>query len=55
VVVRPIIQTDGLFAEDGEAELYFTNDPLKLLVMMKARVPVLRSLEFRLKAWEIGG
>lgn len=54
VVVRPIIQTDGLFAEDGEAELYFTNDPLKLLVMMKARVPVLRSLEFRLKAWDIG-
>lgn len=55
VVVRPIIQTDGLFAEEGEAELYFTNDSLKLLVMIKARVPVLRSLEFRLKSWDIGG
>jgi len=55
VVVRPTIQTDGIFAEDGEAELYFTNDPLKLLVMIKARVPALRSLEFKLKSWDIGG
>ena len=50
IVVQPIIQTDGLFGEGGEAELYFTNDDRKLLVQMKSRVPVVGSLTLLLKS-----
>lgn len=54
VVVRPIIKTDGLFGQGGEAEMYFTDDALHLLVMLKARMPVLRSLELQLASFELG-
>lgn len=39
IVVRPIIQTDGLFAEGGNAELHFTDDERRVLVYMKADIP----------------
>lgn len=55
IVVRPTIQTRGLFGEGGEAELYFTDDALRLLVMLKSRLPILRTLEFRLRTFEMGG
>lgn len=54
VVVKPIIKTDGLFGEGGQAELYFTDDSLHLLVQLKARMPVLRTLELRLSAFDLG-
>lgn len=54
IVVRPTIQTRGLFGQGGEAELYFTDDSLHLLVMLKSKLPVLRTLEFRLKSFEMG-
>jgi hypothetical protein len=54
IVVRPTIQTKGLFGQGGEAELYFTDDSLHLLVMLKSKVPVLGMLEFRLKSFEMG-
>ncbi|HZD05122.1 MAG TPA: DUF3108 domain-containing protein, partial [Longimicrobiales bacterium] len=54
VVVKPTIRTEGLFGEGGEAELYFTDDALHLLVMMKSRLPVLRSLDIRLKSFDLG-
>lgn len=39
LVVQPIIRTKGLFAEGGEAELHFTDDPRRILVYMISRVP----------------
>jgi hypothetical protein len=39
IVVRPVIQTDGLFSEGGEAELHFTDDERRILVYMKADIP----------------
>jgi hypothetical protein len=39
VVVKPIIQTQGLFSEGGKAELYFTDDDRRILVYMKSDVP----------------
>lgn len=54
VVVKPTIRTEGLFGQGGEAELYFTDDALHLLVMMKSRLPVLRSLELQLTSFELG-
>ncbi len=54
IVVRPTIQTTGLFGQGGEAELFFTDDSLHLLVMLKSRLPVLRTLEFRLRSFDLG-
>lgn len=54
VVVQPIIQTDGLFGEGGEAEVYFSDDDRRVLVMLKSRVPVLRSLDFELTSYTPG-
>lgn len=51
IVVRPVIQTRGLFGEGGEAELYFTDDSRRLLVMMRSRVPVVGSLSLHLREY----
>lgn len=50
IVVRPIIQTDGLFGQGGEAELHFTDDERKLLVYMRSRIPVVGSLSLHLRS-----
>lgn len=48
IVVRPTIKTSGLFGEGGEAEVYFTDDDRRIMVMMRARMPVLRSITLHL-------
>ncbi len=50
VVVRPIIQTRGLFSQGGEAELYFTDDDRRLLVQMRSKVPLVGSISLHLRA-----
>lgn len=37
VVVRPIIRTDGMFGEGGQAEVWFTNDERRVLVRLEAK------------------
>jgi len=54
IVVRPTIQTSGLFSQGGEAELYFTDDAYRFLVMLRSKLPLLQSLEFRLKSFSTG-
>lgn len=54
VVVRPIIKTDGLFGEGGEAEVYFTDDHRRIMVMMRSKVPVVGSLNLYLKDYSPG-
>jgi len=49
VVVQPIIQTNGLFSQGGEAELYFTTDERRILVYMKSNVNLIGSLSLHLK------
>ena len=39
VVVKPVIQTDGLFGQGGDAELHFTDDDRRILVYMKSNIP----------------
>ncbi len=41
VVVRPIIQTDGLFSEGGDAEIHFSDDERRMVVYMKVDGPFL--------------
>jgi hypothetical protein len=48
IVVRPTIKTSGIFGEGGEAEVYFTDDDRRIMVMMRARMPVLRSISLHL-------
>jgi hypothetical protein len=40
VVIQPIIKTDGLFSEGGQAEVYFTNDADRVLVRLHAKVSI---------------
>lgn len=54
IVVRPTIQTKGLFGQGGRAELFLTDDAYHLPVMLRARLPVLRTLEFRLQSFTLG-
>jgi hypothetical protein len=37
VVVRPTIRARGIFAEDGEAELWISDDARRMLVQLKSR------------------
>lgn len=54
IVVQPIIKTDGLFGEGGEAEVYFTDDDQRILVQMRSRVPILRHLNLVLESYTPG-
>jgi hypothetical protein len=38
VVVRPSIRSRGLFAEDGQAELWFSDDARRILVQMNTKL-----------------
>jgi hypothetical protein len=50
IVVRPTIQTKGLFSQGGEAELHFSNDDRRLLVYMTSKIPLVGSLSLHLKS-----
>lgn len=54
VVVRPIIKTKGLFSEGGEAELYFTDDARRILVLLRSKVPLVGSLTLHLRSYTPG-
>ena len=54
VVVRPIIKTKGLFAEGGEAEVYFSDDARRLVVQVRSKVPVIGSLTMQLREYRAG-
>jgi hypothetical protein len=49
IVVSPTIQTDGLFADGGEAELHFTDDENRYLVYMRVGMPVVGSITLHLE------
>jgi hypothetical protein len=54
IVVRPIIQTDGLFGEGGRAEVYFSDDQYRIPVLIRSRVPVVGSLTMHLRTFRPG-
>jgi len=37
IVVQPVIQTEGIFGEGGEGEVYISDDERRLVVMIKSR------------------
>lgn len=54
IVVQPIIKSSGLFGEGGEAELYFTDDERRLLVLMKSNIPYIGQLSLHLRTIKEG-
>ncbi|MEX2582182.1 MAG: DUF3108 domain-containing protein [Gemmatimonadota bacterium] len=52
VVVQPIIKTDGLFGEGGEAEVYFTDDDRRILVYVRSKIPIVGSMSLSLEEYE---
>lgn len=40
IVLRPVIQTDGAFSDDGEAELYLSDDDRRVIVRLKTSMAV---------------
>lgn len=39
IVLQPIIKTKGIFSEDGQAEIWLTDDPRRIMVQMKSKLP----------------
>ena len=54
IVVKPIIRTDGLFGQGGEAELYFSDDARRVVVMLKTNMPVIGRMEMKLTDYRAG-
>jgi hypothetical protein len=55
IVIQPIIKSSGIFAEGGEALMWLSDDPRHMLVQMKTKVPILKSLDLYLKTVTPGG
>jgi hypothetical protein len=53
IVLKPIIKTKGLFAEGGEAELYFTDDSRRMLVMLSTKLSI-GNLKLQLETYTPG-
>jgi hypothetical protein len=55
IVVQPTItNAGGLFGQGGQAEVYFSDDATRTLVMLKSKVPVVGSLSLHLKEFRAG-
>lgn len=53
IVVRPLIRTDGMFSEGGEAEIYYTDDERRLIVLVKTSLAI-GKLQMQLESYEPG-
>ena len=40
IVVQPIVQTDGIFSDGGEAEVHYTDDDRRLVVHLRAKMSI---------------
>lgn len=54
VVVRPILQTDGLFGEGGRAKVWVTDDERRIIVKIESTMKVGR-VNMHLREYEPGG
>jgi hypothetical protein len=53
IVVKPLIRTSGLFSEGGEAEVYYSDDWRRLIVLVKTKV-TFGSMQLQLESHEAG-
>lgn len=52
IVIQPVIKSGGLFGDGGEAYIWLTDDDRRLMVQMKSKVKVLKSLDLYLKSYQ---
>lgn len=52
IVIQPIIKSQGIFAEGGEAEMWLTDDHRRMMVQFKAKVPYLKTLDLYLQSYK---
>ena len=53
IVVRPIIRTEGIFSEDGEAEVYISDDDRRAIVQLKSKMKI-GEMNMYLRDLEVG-
>lgn len=51
VVIQPIIKSQGIFADGGEAQMWITDDDRRMMVQFKAKVPYLKTLDLYLQSY----
>jgi hypothetical protein len=54
IVVQPIVKTEGLFKEGGNAEVYLSDDASRHIVYLQIDIPVLSSISLHLKEFKPG-
>jgi hypothetical protein len=53
IVVQPIIKTSGIFSDKGEAQVWFSDDSVRLMLQMKSKLSF-GSIDLYLRAYERG-
>jgi len=53
IVVQPVIKTKGIFSENGNAEVWLTNDPRHIVVQLKSKLSF-GSINLYLKSYKPG-
>jgi hypothetical protein len=51
IVIQPIIKSQGIFAEGGEAQMWLSDDDRHMMVQFKAKVPYLKTLDLYLQSY----
>lgn len=52
IVIQPIIKSQGIFAEGGEAQMWLSDDDRRMMVQFKAKVPYLKTLDLYLTSYK---
>jgi hypothetical protein len=52
IVIQPIIKSQGIFAEGGEAQMWLSDDDRHMMVQFKAKVPYLKTLDLYLSSYK---
>ena len=52
IVIQPIIKSQGIFEEGGEAQMWLTDDDRRMMVQFKAKVPYLKTLDLYLSSFK---
>lgn len=53
IVVKPLIRTSGMFSEGGEAEVYFSDDERRIVVLVKTSM-IIGKLQLQLESYTPG-
>lgn len=52
IVIQPVIKSQGIFAEGGEAQMWLSDDDRRMMVQFKAKVPYLKTLDLYLQSYK---